>query len=571
MPNRPQSHSRDVASIAKEKQPISFWFFAASILLFLGVLLVGTTRGYGHLHPALLLIQYALMLPAVLVYLRRRQDRIPQFNNLAAIRPRLLVACFAVVALPLSWLSVRGLLNPDESGYSFQARIYRSGRVMAEPLIGASSNVRETPAELFYANHVLRPNGWFPKFPPGWPLVLSLGYLVSARWLLTPIFGLLQLVVIIACGRQCFSTETGLLASLFAALSPFYLVNSIGMMSHALCALLAATACLAFFRGLATGRLRYYGGMFACLAATLQVRPYTGFVLTAVLTAAALWLNLKSRRAFFRVLAIGAFFGAIALICVLLDNHTYTGHWLVSPYALAAGDNTPPELSFSPMRVWQGVRQYAPRTMEESLIGAFPFLFLLGGYALVTEKKHRKEIWILACLYCALVIAYLAHPDGSGVFFGERFHFEGFFAMALVSARGLQLLVDRWRTSRTTLVCALILFSIMQIAQQAATATIVARRGEPYRKVREAVESSGISGLIFLHDSPGFVAKHFNLNDADWRHAARIYLIDAEPEQRSAWTCRYGLTEWTAVSYEPVSHRAILATAKAACTGANPQ
>lgn len=571
MPNTFQPQSPLRAAIATKKhQPVNFWFLTVLVLLYVSVLLFGTLRTYGHLHVVLLLLQYVLILPAVLGYLRRQQDSIQAVASMPTINLRVIVGCFAVLALFLSWYSARGLMNPDESGYSFQARIYRTGRIMADPLVGASSSVKETPAELSYTNHVLCPNGWFPKFPPGWPLVLSLGYLVSARWLLSPLCGMAQLMVIASCGLRGFSRETGLIAALFAALSSFYLVNSIGMMSHALCALLVATACLALLRGLATGSLWYYAGMFACFSATLQVRPYTGFVLTVVLTVAALWLNRKNHPALLRILAIGISFGVIAVACVLLYNHMYTGNWFVSPYAMAAGAITPPELSIRPARIWQGIRQYAPQTAEESLIGAFPFAYLMAGYALLRETQRRKEVWILASAYLALVLAYLAHPEGYGVFFGERFHFEGFFAVLLLAARGFELLVERWRTPRWALVWTMLLFVAMQVAQQAAAVKSVVRRGEPYRKVSEALAASGVSGLVLLHDGSGFVAKHFNLNDADWQHASRIYLVDAEPDRRDEWACRYGVTNWTVVSYDSQSHRAIFLHGKSDCgTGPN--
>jgi hypothetical protein len=565
VPNPLQHQSLPGAAISIEKHAsVSFWFLTFSVLLYLSILVFGTLRTYAHLQIVLLLLQYVLLLPAVLAYLRKRQDNVPAVGSVPIVNLRVIFVCFALLAIPLSWFSVRGLLNPDESGYSFQARIYRSGRIMADPLVGVASDVSKTPAELFYANHVLRPNGWFPKFPPGWPLVLSLGYFISARWLLTPILGLVQLIVIVACGLR-FSRQTGLMAALFAALSPFYLVNSIGMMSHALCALLAATACLALFNGLATASLWYYAGMFACLAATLQVRPYTGFILTLVLTAAALWLNRKNWPVFVRVFAIGIPFGAAALAGVLIYNHIYSGNWFVSPYAMAAGANLPPELSFSPVKIWHGFRQYAWLAAEGGLIGAFPFAYLLAGYALLREREHRTEVWILASLYVALVVAYLAHVDGYAVFFGERFHFEAFFALLLLAARGLQLLVERWRTPRPALVWTMLLFVLMQVAQQAAVAEAVARRGEPYRKIREALASSGISGLVLLHDGPGFVAQHFNLNDADWRHASRIYLVDAEPNRRGEWACRYGVSGWTVVSYDAQSHRPTFVSGSADC------
>lgn len=566
MPNPLQTQSHTRAAIVGGKPPsASFWFLTVSVLLYLTVLILGTLRAYVHLHIVLLLLQYVLLLPAVLGYLRRQQDSSPAIGSMPIVNLRATVVCFALLALPLSWLSVRGLMNPDESGYSFQARIYRSGRIMADPLIGASSNVRETPAELFYENHLLRPNGWFPKFPPGWPLVLSLGYLISARWALTPILGLAQLLVIAACGSRRFSRDAGAVAVFFAALSPFYLVNSVGMMSHALCALLAAVACFALFSGLATGSLWYYAGMFACLSATLQVRPYTGFVVTLVLTAAALWLNRNNRPTLLRIFGIGVFWGAIGLAGVLVYNHIYSGHWLISPYAMFAGANLPPELSFSPIKIWHGMRIYAGQAAEEGLIGAFPFAYLLAGYAVLCERQRRQEVWILASLYLALVLAYLAHVDGYGVFFGERFHFEAFFALLLLAARGLQLVIERWHTPRRALVWTMLLFVLMQGAQQAAVVETIARRGEPYRKVREALAVSGISGLVLLHDGPGFLAKHFNLNEADWRHATRIYLVDAEPDRRTEWACRYGVPGWTVVSYDAQSHRATFIDGRADC------
>lgn len=549
----------------RKSAALPFWCLTAAIALYVGVLLLGGIRTYGHLHVVLLLLQYCVILPCVLACLYRSQDGVRPEAGVFQLKLSAIIFCFAVVAVSLSWFSARGRLNPDESGYCFQARIYRSGHIMAEPLIGVSPNPAETPAEISYTNHVLRPFGWFPKFPPGWPLVLSLGYLFSAPWLLNPVFGAIQLIVVAALGSICFSRETGAVAVLLAALSSFYLINSSDLMSHALCALLVAAACLCLFRGLHKASLGYYAGMFACLAATLQIRPYTGFVLTLVLTSAALWLNRASQPSLLRIFVTGIFFGCFAIAGVLVYNHLCSGNWFLSPYAMYPGGNLPPELTFNPGRVWEGIRQYAWQTTEETLIGTFPFAHLLAGYALWRETNRRQEVWILASLYFALVLAYLAHPDGSGVFFGERFHFEAFFALMLLAARGLQLLAQSWSVRRPALVWVMLLLVLMQLAQQGVTVKAIARRTEPYRRVRESIAASGISGLVFLHDAPGFAGRYFNLNDADWRHAVRIYLLDAEPERRAHWACRYGAQAYTVVTYDPHTHQAVFLKESADC------
>jgi hypothetical protein len=201
-----------------------------------------------------------------------------------------------------------------------------------------------------------------------------------------------------------------------------------------------------------------------------------------------------------------------------------------------------------------------------SLIGLFPFAYLLAGYALFTERERRREVWILAAIYLALLVAYLAHPEGSGVFFGERFHFEGIFAVFLLAARGLALLAQRWTLPRSALASVLGLLAILQVSQQAVTALTVARQGEPYRKIRAAVSQRSVTGVVFLRDSPGFVAKHFNLNQADWAHAPRIVLVDFEPDHRDEWACRYHASNWTVAEYDPVTRSAILRGSRTNCT-----
>jgi hypothetical protein len=170
----------------------------------------------------------------------------------------------------------------------------------------------------------------------------------------------------------------------------------------------------------------------------------------------------------------------------------------------------------------------------------------------------------LAAIYLSLVTAYLAHPDGSGNFFGERFHFEGIFAVFLLAARGTVLLIERWRFSPTAVGFVFAVLAFLQLNQQAATAITVARQGEAYRRIRAATAHAP-NGIVFLHDSPGFVAKHFNLNQPDWRHASHIFLVDANPDRRDEWACQYEASTWTVAEYDPKTHSAVLDTESTNC------
>lgn len=567
------SYSEKSQAVSSGKRlRFSKYFFAFSVVFTLFAIAFRSFHPFRHSDHVLLLLQYVLVLWSLLWFLhlqhfaaKKHPQDLSTTLRLPDLNVSVLIGCFALLAIPLSWFASRGLVNPDESGYSFQARIYVSGRIVADPLIGVTPDVRQTPEELFYENHVLRPFGWFPKFPPGWPAVLSLGYLISAPWLPAAIFGALQLGIIASIGSLWFSHEVGALAVLYAALSPFYLVNSVGMMSHALCALLGAAAFLSLCRALDTKDLHFYAAMFACLAFAFQVRPYTAFVLTLVMTAASVWFIRNRPKLLWQVLSIGAVFGGLAIAGVLIYNHTYTGKWLVSPYAEAAGANTPPELSFNPIIILRAMARHGPFMLLETILGSYPFLHILAAYAILFENRYRRETRVLAVLYVALVFAYLFHPGGYAVFFGERFHFEGFFALALLAARGTQILVDRWQVPRRAVVFVLLMLAALQIGQLASAVKVISTKGEPYRKIRAAVEVANIGGLIFLQNSPGFVAKHFNLNAADWRHASRIFLVDADPSRRSEWGCRFGFTKWFVASYDARSRLAVLNPGGSTC------
>ena len=555
--------------ITRKRSHLAVLLLIVSGLLYVLLLIVQIRQPhFPHLELLLAVTQYGPILLSTLWFLRSERDTSSEPTKLPEGKTFIFVGSFAIVAVLLSWFAVKGLVNPDESGYSFLARIYQSGRIMADPLIGATANVQDTPTELFFENHVLRPYGWFPKFPPGWPLVLSLAYRISAPWLPTPLFGTLQLLVIAGIGSRWFSRQAGAFAVVLAATSPFYLINSVGMMSHALCALLSATACFALCQGHATGKRIYYVAMFACLAATFQVRPYTGFVLTLVMTCAALWLSRSDRSRLLSIVGIGVIFGGLAIIGVLAYNHAYSGSWLMSPYAEAKGSNLPPELSLDPRIIWQGAVQYGPFMLLETALGGFPFLHLLAAYAVFAEKQRRTEVWILASIYCSLVFAYLLHPGGYAVFFGERFHFEAFFALALLAARGAQLLVESWQVRRAAVAFTVLVLCCLQVGAMVWAIHALSTRGEPYRKVRAAIGDSNSPKLVLLHDAPGFVAKHFNLNAADWRHAPQVYLVDADTDRRADWACRYGYSQWMVASYDPKSHLATLSEERSQCASA---
>lgn len=465
--------------------------------------------------------------------------------NLPAL-PWALAAGYLLLVLPLARHEVDWPWNVvDESCYSFQAHIFRTGRAIADPLPGATANVQDTPAELNYQNHVLTQRGWFTHFPPGWPALLVVGQWVGAPWILNPLCGLIVLALMWTIARRTFSSDTAQLSILMAVLSPFFLVNSMRSLSHMPCSALVAGACALVFRGLARKQLLPLAGAFALLAWALTIRPYTAFAEAVVLGGAALWYSREDRRFATQIAAAGAIAGLAAALVLLAYNHATTGHAAVSPYAARVGSDVPSELTFNPRLIFYFLHRWGGITFRETIFSCFPYLFLLAIYALWREREKVRETRILAAVFAVLPLAHLLHTEDSYAFFGSRFHSEGLFAALILGARGADLLAQRWAVPRRAGLALLGLLAAMQVSDVRGMVRTVWQANAPYHAIKGAVaQLDGKVPLVFLQTSDGYNARFLNFNRADWRHAPTLYLIDAEPQNRDAWACRAGRPDW---------------------------
>ncbi len=143
---------------------------------------------YSHAIVLYVVAQYAIVLPALLWFLRSNRAESP--GQLSVGDYRLLAAAvLGVLAIGVSLSYDLGHTIPDESAYQFQARVFASGHVMATPLPGATA-AADTPPEIYFEDQIDTTRGWFAKYTPGYPLLLSLGYLLHCPWLVNPVLGL---------------------------------------------------------------------------------------------------------------------------------------------------------------------------------------------------------------------------------------------------------------------------------------------------------------------------------------------------------------------------------------------
>ena len=201
-------------------------------------------------------------------------DRIPVFAALWVTVVAALLAVFAYQRHPHV---------PDELVYLLQARYLAEGMLTLPP----------PPAPLAFNIDLMHYEAarWYSPVPPGWPFVLAIGAWAGVPWLVNPVLGGLNILLAHSVLRSMYGQRTARLATLFLALSPWFVFMAMNFMTHQVTLFFALLGALAVSRlrerrargepiGV-QGLLTVFGGGLAIGAVSL-VRPFEG-LLTALL------------------------------------------------------------------------------------------------------------------------------------------------------------------------------------------------------------------------------------------------------------------------------------------------
>ncbi len=172
---------------------------------------------------------------------------------------------------------------PDELVYLLQARYFAEGMLTLPP----------PPAPLAFNIDLMHYEAtrWYSPVPPGWPFVLAIGAWAGVPWLVNPVLGGLNILLAYAVLRSMHGRRTARLATLFLALSPWFVFMAMNFMTHQVTLFFALLGALAVSRlrerrargerSGASALLAVSGGGLAIGAVSL-VRPFEG-LLTALL------------------------------------------------------------------------------------------------------------------------------------------------------------------------------------------------------------------------------------------------------------------------------------------------
>jgi hypothetical protein len=335
----------------------------------------------------------------------------------------LLLARFALCAFPVSG---------DEHSYLVQGQIFSHGHLSVP-----------TPANghLFEVDHVVLDDRIRTRYPPGWPALLALGFLVGAPWIVAPLCGVVALALVYATARRLEASEPALVAVLLLGLSPFFALNAASFQSHVPALVFEAAYAYALLRAAepsSTGAGRPGRGCFRwaflaglALGALSFVRPGDAFL-------CGLALAVFLRRPLLVVMA-GA--GALPFVgLTLVYNAVQFGSpWLAryhayQPKALelfGKGGQWPMSLRYlTPVDQWDHVTWFLD--LSAWLVPG-TLVLAVAGLALSAEGDVRRQIVRVLAVAPCLMVPFLIPATGDG--YGPRYLFLLMVPIGLATAR----------------------------------------------------------------------------------------------------------------------------------------
>lgn len=383
---------------------------------------------------------------------------------------RLFATLAGIVAFALaSWVSSsihgRQPTSVDELTQLLHAAALAGGRLAAP--------VASAPAAWVVQNGVLTDAGWVAIYPPTHTLLLALGVLAGAAWLVGP------LMVGVATGAATWSidrlagAEVGRAAGLLFCVSPFWLLVGGTHLSHtttaaALCVLLA-TSLRSRDAATVSTRIGWAVAAGVCAGVAVSARPWVGWVCGGAIVAAVWGPGILASMRGDADEAMSGWFARVATMslgglpfAVLLFwwNATLFGDPLQLGYSAAFGPSHGLGLHVDPWGNAYGAAEALGYTGADLLqLGIRLFesplsATLVVGFVLVAAPpgawSHGRVLGLWAFGGVVANAAYWHH----GIHFGPRMTYEmvpawiGLFALAVVHlarrGRGARGHYSRW-------------------------------------------------------------------------------------------------------------------------------
>ncbi len=333
----------------------------------------------------------------------------------------------------------------DEVNYIFQAKIFASGRLYAEP--------PQYPEAFRFASFVLG-DKWYSIVAPGFPLLLVPGVFLGATWAVNPVLAALCVMLVYLIAKRIYDERIARGSAALMLVSPFLLMLSSVQLSH----ISAMFFFLLFLYFLLKGLDGKAGLQWAlaglALGGMAMTRPLTAIVASLPWGFYVIWLLIKGKVRIADALSLALGF-AVPTALFLGYNYATNGDPLTFGYTALHGRNfrlgsvAPPEkLAFARYMRVPSLRLITTLStgfysLNRYLFGwPLPSLLLATAPFALASRKKWDYLLLANLLSIPVLYAFFFRQD---FFMGPRYYFEVIPAAVILTARGLQEAPELWK------------------------------------------------------------------------------------------------------------------------------
>ncbi len=327
--------------------------------------------------------------------------------------------------------------SEDEVAYLFQAKVFARNRL----------TVPTPPYDrAFWTPFVVDYRGQrFGKYPPGWPLLLSLGVRLNAPWLVNAGLASLTLALLVWLGKCFYRSRIGLWAAGLGLVTPGFLFLSGSLLSHTASLFWATSTLLALFYLTTRPRPIYALATGLALGATFITRPFAAlgiglvvgiFVLVLILRGELKWPVLLW-------LVLGGF-PMVALLPLywwaISGDPTFNPYLLVWPYdRVGFGPDIGP-YGYSLRAALLINTRLKLTALATGLFGWPGWSNLLFLPIPFLARRANRWDWLLLSTILSMVIVHIFYWSFGGIDGGfPRYYYDALPGLLLLTARGIQI------------------------------------------------------------------------------------------------------------------------------------
>jgi hypothetical protein len=500
----------------------------------------------------LLAAEQTFLAGALLSYLwwQRRQQK-KESGTPLRLHSWIPIACYVILISVVILFVCRHAIGVDESAMLFQAKTFRTGSLTVSAPPESEGLYR---AEFHFHQHAMYRGRWFSQYPAGWPAVIAAAMTVGAETLLNPSLALLYLILLYRLAGEVFGNNTAVLAVSVLATAPAFLYLSSGFLTHISCAVLVFGSFYCTFRARQPNAVLPLIGAVVCLAGAAMIRQYTAFLAGLVIGPLAIAAAWPSRK---RLLAL---VGAIAACAAMLGswNYYYNKMLMGDPTASPYSYNFPHLFSWSPGHIMDRLINSTRWSLQGTMMYVFVLMAPLILVCLAWERKQRMFVWSLAALFGILVLGHVPFELGSGEYFwrptssgsltiGERYYSEAYFAAAILTGRGLELLFEYFKATRRAVVICLAVLGAAQCVHLGIFMQKTRERNNFAVALQEFILADHATDAVIF--GPPYFGD-INFNGPDWQSAPKFYMLDPAESKREGLVRVLGRKNWVVVNYD---------------------